>query len=107
LVATADFAVGAPPPEPNSANEIAQQAREGDASEVEAGKAQSSGPGPSDPTNGNTGAAPKEISLGMTVDQVTALYGPPKTSANVGVKKILAYPDLKVTFTNGKVSDIQ
>jgi hypothetical protein len=41
------------------------------------------------------------------VDQVTAAMGPPKRIAKVGAKQIYFFKDLKVTFTDGKVSDVE
>jgi hypothetical protein len=48
------------------------------------------------------------ISIGMTKDQVTAGLGDPARKAVAGVKEIFFYSDLKlkITFTNGIVSDI-
>jgi hypothetical protein len=50
---------------------------------------------------------PPTVSLGQTMDQVTAIMGQPKSLARAGGKVIFTYPDLKVTFLNGKVSDVQ
>jgi hypothetical protein len=47
------------------------------------------------------------ISLGQTKAQVTASFGQPVKTAKVGVKEIYYYKDMKVTFTNGKVSDVE
>lgn len=52
-------------------------------------------------------APPQTIALGQTKDQVVAAFGQPQRVAKVGVKEIDSYPDLKVTFTNGKVTDVQ
>jgi hypothetical protein len=52
-------------------------------------------------------APPKSIDLGMTTDQVVANFGQPQRTAKVGAKEIYFYKDLKVTFTGGKVSDVQ
>ena len=52
-------------------------------------------------------APPPTIALGQTVDQVTAAFGQPLRMANLGAKKIYYYKDMKVTFTNGKVSNIE
>jgi hypothetical protein len=46
------------------------------------------------------------IEIGQTVDQVVAALGQPQKIAKVGAKQIYFYKDLKVTFTNGKVSDV-
>jgi len=52
-------------------------------------------------------AAPKTISLGQTKDMVVANFGQPGKIAKVGTKEIYYYPDIKVTFVNGKVTDVQ
>jgi hypothetical protein len=93
----APFAEAAPPPEPNCGTEIAQQAQEADKAEGEAGQAA-----------GTTGAATKELALGMTIDEVTTLLGSPNLSADQGGnRKLLVYPDMKITFTAGKVTEIK
>jgi hypothetical protein len=51
--------------------------------------------------------APKTISLGQTKDVVTANFGPPQKIVKLGAKEIDTYPDMKVTFVNGKVTDVQ
>jgi hypothetical protein len=38
---------------------------------------------------------------------VIAAFGQPLRTAKVGAKEIFFYKDLKVTFTGGKVSDVQ
>ena len=50
---------------------------------------------------------PKTISKGNTKDQVIAAFGQPEKMANLGAKEIYYYKDLKVTFVNGKVTDVQ
>jgi hypothetical protein len=52
-------------------------------------------------------AEPQTIQLGMTTDQVQASLGKPEKIFNVGAKQIYVYKDVKVTFLNGKVSDVQ
>jgi hypothetical protein len=47
------------------------------------------------------------ISIGQTKAQVTATFGQPLKTAKVGAKEIYYYKDMKVTFTNGKVSDVE
>jgi len=94
-----------PPPEKEVAAEINQQSQEADRAEKEA--------------TGDTGGAapaveaaapaapPTEVTTGQTEDQVTAALGQPLHIANAGAKKIYFYKDMKVTFKDGKVSDIQ
>ncbi len=50
---------------------------------------------------------PKTISLGQTKDQVVAIFGQPQRVANLGTKEIDYYPDMKVTYMRGKVTDVQ
>jgi hypothetical protein len=51
--------------------------------------------------------APPTIAIGQTKAQVTAAFGQPTKTAKVGAKEVYTYPDMKVTFTNGKVSDVE
>jgi hypothetical protein len=51
-------------------------------------------------------APPPTITLDQTKDQVTAAFGQPLRSAKIGAKEIFYYKDMKVTFINGKVSDV-
>jgi hypothetical protein len=50
---------------------------------------------------------PPTIAIGQTKDQVTTAFGQPTRMAKVGVKEIFYYKDMKVTFTNGKVSNVE
>ena len=52
-------------------------------------------------------AEPQTIQLGMSTDQVQGALGKPEKVFNVGAKQIYVYKDVKVTFLNGKVSDVQ
>lgn len=52
-------------------------------------------------------APPKTISVGQSFDQVKAAFGQPKSMVNLGKKQIYVYDSLKVTFVDGKVSDVQ
>jgi hypothetical protein len=52
-------------------------------------------------------AAPQTISLGQTTDQVVAILGQPQKIVNLGAKQMYFYPDMKIVFTNGKVSDVK
>jgi len=62
---------------------------------------------PPPPPSDQPAAPPKSISLGQTVDEVVAAFGQPEKKAQLGSKQIFYYKDLKVTFVNGKVSDVQ
>ena len=52
-------------------------------------------------------AAPPTIALGQTMDQVTAGFGQPARVARLGAMVIFYYKDMKVTFKNGKVSNVE
>ena len=54
-----------------------------------------------------TDAPPPTIAVGQTRDQVTAAFGQPTRVAKLGAKEILYYKDMKVTLTNGKVSNVE
>jgi hypothetical protein len=99
------MATAAPPPPPESEvkAEINQQAQEADKAENEAAGT-ASGPGPNAAA---PAAEPVNIEIGQTIDQVTAALGQPLHMATVGTKKIYSYKDMKITFKDGKVSDIQ
>jgi hypothetical protein len=47
------------------------------------------------------------VALGQTPDEVVAALGQPVKKAKVGTKEIYFYKDLKVSFLNGKVKDVQ
>jgi hypothetical protein len=52
-------------------------------------------------------APPPTIAIGQTKDQVTAGFGQPVRIAKLGAKEIYYYKDMKVTFTNGKVTNVE
>jgi hypothetical protein len=52
-------------------------------------------------------AEPQTIEKGQTTDQVQAALGKPDKIVNLGAKQLYIYKDLKVTFINGKVTDVQ
>ena len=55
-----------------------------------------------------TGVPARTIEKGQTPDQVQAALGKPDKIVNLGTTMIYVYKDLaKVTFLNGKVSDVQ
>jgi hypothetical protein len=97
------FAESAPPPDANAAAEITKESQEADQAEKEAGEAPPSAIAPP----AAPPAEPANISVGQTIDQVTAALGNPKSIVNLGAKKIYVYPDMKITFKDGKVSDVQ
>jgi hypothetical protein len=92
----ADFAASAPPPDQNVAAEINQQFQEADKVERD-----TFAPTPAPP------ASTGNISLGQTIDEVVRILGQGRIIADLGSKKIYAFPGLKVTFVDGKVTDAQ
>jgi hypothetical protein len=108
----ASFAAEAPPPDADAASQINQQAQGADQAEQDALKdapqdanagAQAAAPAPIPAP----AAPPKTIALGQTISEVTANMGQPKSVIDLGAKKIYVYPDMKVIFNGGKVTDVQ
>ena len=52
-------------------------------------------------------AETKTIALGQTRDQVVAMFGVPTKIVQLGTKEIDIFPDMKVTFVQNKVVDVQ
>jgi hypothetical protein len=107
---TAAFAAGAPPPDPDAAKEINAQVQAADSAEKEV--VAQGGPSASDATPAALAPPPPppaaDVDLtGKSIDEVKQIRGEPKTSTKSGTKTIFVYPDMKVIFTNGKVTDIQ
>jgi hypothetical protein len=104
------MAASAPPPPPQSevASEINQESRDADAAEKEAA-ADTTGAAAPDAAVAPPAppAEPASIAAGQSIDEVTAALGQPAKIVNLGAKKIYVYKDMKVTFINGKVTDVQ
>jgi len=64
-------------------------------------------PGPVTTDTAPTPPGPVTISLGQTIAEVEAVNGKPDKIIDLGAKKIYMYKDMKITFTDGKVSDVQ
>lgn len=62
---------------------------------------------PPPPPTDTPPAPPKTVSLGQTKDQVIASFGQPQKVVHLGAKELDFYQDMKVTFVNGKVTDVQ
>ena len=103
----AAYAAVAPPPDPTDTADLQQQGQQADQAEkdVTAEVAQNGG-APADAAP-PASAAPASVELGQTPDQVQGSLGAPKRVANMGAKVIYYYDGMKVTFVNGKVSDVQ
>jgi hypothetical protein len=52
-------------------------------------------------------ADPKTLSIGQTIDQVVSNFGQPEKIVKLAAKQIYYYKDMKVTFVNGKVSNVE
>jgi hypothetical protein len=105
------YAAVAPPPEPNVGADIQAQDQQAAAAEkdVTAEAAQDNGgaAAPAGAASAAPAAAPASVELGQTTDQVQASLGTPTRIANLGPKVIYYYSGMKVTFKDGKVSDVQ
>jgi hypothetical protein len=87
-------------PDANVATELNQAAQEADRGEQDV-VSQSA-----QPATGNA-AGPVTISLGQSMADVESISGKPDKVIDLGAKKIYVYKDLKITFTDGRVSDVQ
>jgi hypothetical protein len=90
----------APPPDPNVVQEINQQLVAADQAEKDVAGTQSANAPP-------VAAPPIEITLGESIDQVTAALGQPVTIVELGEKKIYVYKQEKISFKDNKVSDVR
>ncbi|MGH9500592.1 MAG: hypothetical protein ACRD3L_15730 [Terriglobales bacterium] len=95
----APIAQDAPPPDSNGAAEVNQEL-------ADAGQAEKDVDNEAQQEGGQS-AGPTTIALGQSIDQVTASLGQPETVVDLGAKKIYKYKDMKVTFRDGKVSDVE
>jgi hypothetical protein len=105
--ATAQYAAVAPPPETNVAADIQQQDQQADQSEKEVTADAAQDGGAPAAAAAAAPAAPVSVELGQTTGQVQASMGAPTRIANLGPKVIYYYNGMKVTFKDGKVSDVQ
>jgi hypothetical protein len=100
----AEYAAAAPPPDPTEVADLQQQNLQADQAEkdVTGEVSQESGVPIS-----VAPSAPATVEVGESLDQVQAIMGAPARVANLGSKVIYYYSDKKVTFKDGKVSDVQ
>ncbi len=85
-------------PDANVAGELTQAAQEADQTEQDVVNQANT-------TGGSTG--PVTISYGQTIEEVIAILSQPEKVVDLGAKKIYVYKDMKITFTDGKVTDVQ
>ncbi len=107
------YAQAAPPPPPDGAQQISQEWDAGTKAEQAPPADTIGAPAPQvaavpQPTAPAPAAEPVQLSLGLTTDEVEGSQGKPTTILNAGPhKKIYIYKNFKITFTDGKVTDIQ
>jgi hypothetical protein len=80
---------------------------EAETPEAAAPAADNAAPAPAPAPSAQPAGSPKTIALGQTTDQVIGILGQPQKIVNLGAKQMYFYSDMKVIFTNGKVSDVQ
>jgi hypothetical protein len=103
----ASFANELPPPDQNVSQELTQATQESMQAEQQV-VAEASNPGAGAPGAQPGGTAPPAtIALGQTMDQVVGILGSPSKTVDLGQKKIYVYSDMKIIFTDGRVSDVQ
>jgi hypothetical protein len=103
----AAFYSALPPGDASVASEISQQALEANQAEQDV-VSQALAPEPiAEPALPASAGGPVVISLGQSTQQVEALLGSPKSIVDLGSRKMYLYKDLKITFTEGRVSDVQ
>ena len=64
-------------------------------------------PAPPPPAAAAPATAPPPLSIGETSSQVLQAYGMPTKIVDLGKKKTFFYKDIKVIFTDDKISDMQ
>jgi hypothetical protein len=101
----ASFASALPPADPNVVVEISEVTHQAGQMEQEVldESLDNHDTGPST----NSGGSPPTVTAGQTTDQVVAILGNPATILTVGQKMIYLYEKMKITFLDGKVSDVQ
>jgi hypothetical protein len=97
------IASSVPEADPNAAAELSQQAQAATQGE----QAVLKDAPPLESGGGIDAQQPPTVSLGMTMNQVQSLLGPPKRFIDLGPKKMFIYDDMKVIFMDGRVSDVQ
>jgi hypothetical protein len=92
----APYAADLPGPDPNVATELQQTAQASGPSDTSA---------PAQPPA--AAAQPATIAMGQSINDVIGIMGQPTTKFANGPKTIYVYKNLKITFTDGKVTDVQ
>jgi hypothetical protein len=93
------YATAAPAPDPKDAADLQAQNQQADQVEKEVAAAAALPAG--------AASAPASVALGQSLDQVKAILGAPAREADLGAKVIYYYDGMKVTFKDGKVSNVE
>ena len=88
-------------PDATAAADLSQATQEADRAEQDVVNGSMTGAG------GAAGGPPATVALGQSIQDVEAIMGKPSNVADLGSKKIYVYRDLKITFVDGKVTDVQ
>ena len=118
----APYAAAAPAADPSEASDLDKAAAEGAQTEQQV-VAEASAPDGSDasatsqsPIGGLAPSAPAAppapkgpvtIALGQTPEEVIAMKGQPTNKVAFPTKTVFIYPDMKITFVKGKLTDVQ
>ncbi len=94
-MAPAVYTAAAPPPDQDAANEIQRQADQADQAVNDV------------TSDAGAPAAAPAISTGQSISEVEAILGQPTTKAILGRKVIYNYGSMKVTFKDGRVTDVE
>lgn len=100
--APAGYAAIAPPPDPNAASELQQEAQQGDQAQNDMNAAGPQGAG--------VAASPPPIQVGQTVEEVESILGPPTGRAMIGNQLIYNYNNhngMQIMFVNGRVTEVR
>ena len=61
---------------------------------------------PAQPTPADSGDKAQQVTKGQTIEQVTAILGQPSSIADLRTKIVYFYPNLRVFFVDGKVTEV-
>jgi len=106
-VVEASFVSTAPGADPNVAVELKQQAQQAEQVEKQVLAQAIPVDANANPASVAGGSNTPTIAMGETISQVVAAKGLPNQIANLGAKQIYVYGDMKITFVNGRISDVQ
>lgn len=98
----ASFVSAAPPPETGVAEQLSAEVQAAERIEQETvAEASQAEQNPAETASTIT------ITLGLTPEQVIQLLGSPKQVVTLGTKQIFIYPQMKITFLGGRVTDVE